>query len=108
MVVTPMHSSSDSSACVCRIKVNGMSSAQAPFPEPIYATSSEPRELTSEDLAFISKYTGRPAETLRRHILDVWNSAKKQVDPAHLLFYHLDAVPCTGDAACRHAYVAAL
>ncbi|DBB15770.1 hypothetical protein WJX82_007217 [Trebouxia sp. C0006] len=55
-----------------------MSSAQAPFSEPVYATPKEPRELTAEDLAFISKYTGRPAETLRRHILDVWNSAKKQ------------------------------
>ncbi len=32
----------------------GMSSAQAPFPEPVYATPKEPRELTAEDLAFIS------------------------------------------------------
>ncbi len=62
----------------------GMSSAQAPFSEPVYATPKEPRELTAEDLAFISKYTGRPAETLRRHILDVWNSAKKQVSPANV------------------------
>ena len=85
-VVTHMHSSSDSSACSTTPDQSGpagMSSAQAPFPEPVYATPKEPRELTGEDLAFISKYTGRPQETLRRHILDVWDSAKKQVDSAH-------------------------
>ncbi len=61
------------------------SSAQPPILEPVYATPKEPRQLTAEDVAFISKYTGRPAEALRRHILDVWSSAKKQVDPAHFV-----------------------
>ncbi len=83
-----MHSLSESSDCLTTLdhrEFAGMSSAQPPIPDPVHASPKEPRQLTAEDLAFISKYTGRPAEALRRHILDVWSSAKKQVDPAHFV-----------------------
>lgn len=60
-----------------------MSSAGPPIPQPIYEIPEEPRELTAKDLTFISKYTGRSAEFLQRHILDVWAAAKKKVVILH-------------------------
>jgi len=44
-----------------------MSSAQAPFSEPVYATPKEPRELTAEDLAFISKYRATSRSSSAAH-----------------------------------------
>ena len=44
-----------------------------------YKTTDEPRELTCDDLAFVSQYTGKSPDDLRQHVINVWRTTKEQV-----------------------------
>ena len=44
-----------------------------------YKTTDEPRELTCDDLAFVSQYTGKSPADLRQHVINVWRTTKEQV-----------------------------
>ena len=53
-----------------------MDSMTTPYP---YAVTEEPRSLSDEDLAFLSRYTGvKDLDKLRKHVLEVWRSVKAQ------------------------------
>jgi hypothetical protein len=49
-------------------------------PEYPYETPDEPRKLTDDDLAFLSRYTGeKDLDKLRNHVISVWKSVKSKV-----------------------------
>jgi len=65
-----MHSLSESSDCLTTLdhrEFAGMSSAQPPIPDPVHASPKEPRQLTAEDLAFISKYRATSRSSSAAH-----------------------------------------
>ena len=53
-----------------------MGQQAAPYP---YAVSEEPRELSEQDLAFLSAYTGqKDMQKLQEHVVSVWRTVKAQ------------------------------
>ena len=57
-----------------------------PYP---YEVTEDPRSLSDEDLAFLSKYTGvKDYDQLRKHVLEVWRSVKAQVRGLHGCMRH--------------------
>lgn len=48
-----------------------------PYP---YATPDEPRDISDEDLAYLSRYTGeKDLDKLRAQVITVWKSVKSKV-----------------------------
>ncbi len=51
---------------------------QQPAPYP-HAVTEEPRDLSEQDLAFLSAYTGqKDMQKLQEHVVSVWRSVKAQ------------------------------
>ena len=55
-----------------------MSATSESHPQPVYAVPEQPRDLTDQDLVFISEYTGQSADKLRHNIMHVWQQAKQK------------------------------
>lgn len=54
----------------------GNQGGQTPYP---YEVSDQPPELSDQDLAFISSYTGKDLDELRVHVISVWRAVKAKV-----------------------------
>jgi len=74
------------------VNVKRLGLQQAP-PRAPYA-DDPPREITDEDLSFLSDYTGeRDLAVLRRHVLKVWAAVKAKVREHWVFLLLISLIP---------------